>query len=247
MPRTWKPSQKELSVYEQLLKKYNKMRQQVIKAHRALEEHTPSGRMPSLVVPERHRKMTLRQIQIGGRRLFKLKLRQLKTNIRGGLGAFFKRYKDGYLELYRDLIGETPELNPFHSSAKGFLYSEEQIKLAHINEPELAKFMRTYNDIVRLNPAVFTLLIKSGKIPSFQRLYDELGRGLTFPEKVVDETHKAVRFWGYRLNTREGVKWANETLKGEKKAIERYIKYVHKDTEKIRKGIKVAKGIFDEE
>ena len=93
MAKQWKPTEKQINTYEELVKRYNKIRNQIIKAHRSLEKRTPTGRMPSLVVPERQRKMSIRQITISGRRLYGIKIRQLKKVVHGGLQAFYNDYK----------------------------------------------------------------------------------------------------------------------------------------------------------
>ena len=223
MAKQWKPTQKQISTYEELVKKYNKIRKQIINAHRNLEKQTPTGRMPSLVVPERHRKMTLRQMRITGKMLFKLKVKQLSKIVNRGLKGFYQDYKRSYLELYRTyIIGEEPDGLAFGTTP--LYYTDEQIKLTALNDKDMAKFMQTYNDIVRLNPYVFAFLIKSGKMPEFKQLYSELGKGLTFPESFVEQSHRAVKNWGYFMNTKEGGELLKKYFEGDKRAIQKAMK-----------------------
>ena len=190
MARQWKPTQKQLTTYEQLVKQYNKMRKQIVKSHRALEDHIGAGRMPSLVVPERHRKMSIRQIRVSGRRLFNLKVKQLKKVVHGGLQKFYSDYKKSYLELYRKyLIQEDP-----YGYQERF-YSELQIK--EEKDPEMRQFMRDYNSIVNMNGTVFALLVKTGRIPEFKYLYAQFQQDLSTYENYGQALHKAIRMAKY--------------------------------------------------
>ena len=235
MAKQWKPTERQLSTYEMLTKKYNKLRNQIIKAHKNLESVTPTGRMPALVVPERHRKMSLRQIIVSGRLLFKLKLKQLSKVVNHGLDGFYKDYKRSYLELYRNyIIGENPEGLAFKTVP--MFYTEEQMNTTKINDPEMAKFMGIYNSIVRLNPYVFAFLIKSGKIPEFKQLYSELGKGLTFPESFVSQTAKAVKNWGYFMNTREASALLRKYFEGDAHAIKKAMKLMRIDLYRYQTG-----------
>lgn len=182
----WKPTQKQISQYEMLLKKYNKIRNQIVRAHKSLEKRTPTGRMPSLVVPERQHKMSMRQMRITGRQVFNLKIKQLKKVVHGGLQAFYSDYKKSYLELYRNyIIGYDPD------GYQGRFYSALQIKEAEI--PELAQFMHDYNSIVNMNGTVFALLVKTGRMPEFKYLYAQFSSDLTPYENYGLKFHKAVR------------------------------------------------------
>lgn len=186
MAKKWNPSENQISAYEQILKRYNKIRKQIISAHHNLEQIVPSGRMPSLVVPERHRKMTLRQMRLTGRRVFLLKLRQLKKVVHGGLQAFYSDYKKSYLQLYRDyIIQDMPE------GYQNRFYSDLQIKEA--DSPEMAQFMHDYNSLVNMNGTVFTLLLKMGKIPQFKYLYAQFVQDLDTYDNFAKLFHKAIR------------------------------------------------------
>ena len=195
MAKQWSPTQRQITEYERLVKAYNKMRRQIRKVHKAFEREDEGGRVPALVLPERHRKMSLRQIRLSGRKLFQLKLKQLRSVVKGGLKGFYKQYKASYLELYRTyIIGLDPEYNPF-GNGEGFLYSEMQIKEVAIDDPNMAQFMRDYNNIVRMNPSIFAFLIKSGKIPAFKKIYEELvgsGSGASFYESFAKVMHNMV-------------------------------------------------------
>lgn len=182
----WKPTEKQLTTYEKLLKEYNKIRKQIISAHKQLEKETSTGRMPSLVVPERQRKMSARHIRITGRQLFNLKIKQLKKVVHGGLQSFYSDYKKSYLELYRNyIIGEDPE------GYQGRYYSEFQIK--EETDPQMQQFMHDYNSIVNMNGTVFALLVKSGRIPEFKYLYMQFAQDTTPYDNYGNMMHTAIR------------------------------------------------------
>lgn len=196
MAKIWSPTQKQYSEYERLLKRYNKIRNKIKKVHRYFSDADEGGRVPALVLPERHRKMTMQQIRISGRKLFQLKLKQLRSVVSGGMKSFYKSYKASYLELYRTyIIQESPEYTPFNNGAP-FLYSDMQIKEMAIDDPKMGQFMNDYNDIVRMSPEIFAYLLKSGKIPAFKAIYADLvgsGTNATFYESFADVMHQFVR------------------------------------------------------
>ena len=120
---------------------------------------------------------------------FNLKMKQLRKLVSGGYQEFYKDFKSQYLELYQQLLEESPELNPF-GRGKGFLYSEEQMKLASKEE---AQFMRDYNAIVHMNPMVFAYLIKTGRIPEFKKLYAQFQGEVRTQENWLDAMDKAIK------------------------------------------------------
>ncbi len=185
----WKISKKQYSRYEELLKQYNKMRKQITTVHRNLESVTPSSRMPSLVVPQRHRKMSVNRFNISGKMLYKLTVRNLNKMVKYGLKGFYREYKNAYMELYREyLIREDPEI-PRGLSLEGVYYSKEQIAKA---TEEIGSLMHAYNKIANMNPYVFAYLIKTGKIPVFQKLYNELLGGFVVEEKFTSQMNSAI-------------------------------------------------------
>lgn len=188
MPK--KITEQEYTEYEKILKKYQRMRRKIIKAHKQIAEQSHSySRLPQLVAPERETKISLKKFRLTGRRIFNLKMKQLRKLVSGGYQEFYKDFKSQYLELYQQLLEESPELNPF-GRGKGFLYSEEQMKLASKEE---AQFMRDYNAIVHMNPMVFAYLIKTGRIPEFKKLYAQFQGEVRTQENWLDAMDKAIK------------------------------------------------------
>ena len=197
-----KITQQEYNEYEKLLKKYQRMRRKIIRAHEQIAERSRNfSRLPQMVAPERQTKVSLSSFRLTGRRIFAMKMRQLKKFVSGGYQAFYKEFKAQYLGLYQQLLEESPEKNPF-GRGKGFLYSEEQMKLASQDE---AQFMRTYNEIVRMNPMVFAYLIKTGRIPEFKKLYAQFQGEVRTQENWLNAMEKAVKM-ARRFNPNDA-KW----------------------------------------
>lgn len=185
-----KITEQEYSEYEKLLKKYQRMRRKIIKAHKNIAESSRSfSRLPQMVAPERETKVSLRAFRMTGRRAFRMKTRYLKKLVMGGYQEFYKDFKKQYLKLYQQLLDEEPEYNPF-GTGEGFLYSEFQIKTASKDE---AEFMRNYNNIVRMNPMVFAYLVKTGRIPEFKKLYAQFQGEVRTQENWLDAMSKAIR------------------------------------------------------
>lgn len=199
MPK--KITEAEYSEYERILKKYQRMRRAIIRGHKSLiEQSRAPSRLPQMVAPERETKISLAKFRLTGRRIFALKMRQLKKLVSGGFQEFYKEYKYQYLELYQRLLDESPEgytaLQLYNHYNKGFklgnpiLYSEDQIKFASKDE---AEFMRNYNAIVRMNPMVFAYLIKSGRMPEFRHLYQQFLGEVRTQENWLDAMSKAIK------------------------------------------------------
>lgn len=183
-------TEQEYSEYEKLLKKYQRMRRKIIKAHKNIAESSRSfSRLPQMVAPERETKVSLRAFRMTGRRAFRMKMRYLKKLVMGGYQEFYKDFKKQYLKLYQQLLDEEPEYNPF-GSGEGFLYSEYQIKTASKDE---AEFMRNYNNVVRMNPMVFAYLVKTGRIPEFKKLYAQFQGEVRTQENWLDAMSKAIK------------------------------------------------------
>lgn len=197
---TKKITEQEYSEYEKLLKKYQRMRRKIIKAHKNIAESSRSfSRLPQMVAPERETKVSLRAFRMTGRRAFRMKMRYLKKLVMGGYQEFYKDFKKQYLKLYQQLLDEPPEeytaLQNYWRS-RGFdggdavFYSEYQIKTASKDE---AEFMRNYNNIVRMNPMVFAYLVKTGRIPEFKKLYAQFQGEVRTQENWLDAMSKAIK------------------------------------------------------
>ena len=195
-----KITEKEYSEYTKILKKYQQMRRNIIKAHNnfANTSKAPS-RLPQLVAPERERKLSLSQIRLTPRKVFNAKLRHLNKVVKEGYYGFYKDFKRQYLKLYRSLLEEEPELNPKNPEGKGYLYSDYQI---HLASKEEGQFMKDYNALVRMSPYVFAYLLKTGRIPAFKKLYQQFKGEVSVEENFLGQFHKAI-VMAYRFKVKD--------------------------------------------
>lgn len=226
------------SEYERIQKEYNKMRKRVTKKILRLRDEITSGRIPSLVVPQRRRKIPLRTAMKMSRRMLRQRMRELYRFVTHFETDLYRSIKQGYLELYRTyIIQEDTEYNPFankYPDREGFLYSEEQIKLE--TNPKLAQFMRDYNMIVRMNPERFATLLYTGKLPSFQKLYEEFsGKGFSFGESWADQLHEAIRLRAVKEEDMEDVIESRQHYVENEKRTKYYVR-------KEKQGVKTYKN-----
>ena len=221
----WTP--KQISAYEEMLKRYKKLRQQVIKVHKHFEEVTPTGRLPSLVVPKKIRKMSQRQMRMSGRKMYQMRMRELRKYVGKDIfGQYMKDYKRTYMELWRSyLIKEDPE-------GRFGRFTEEQIKLASINEPETARLMELYNSTNQLSAEQFFLALKSGKIPSFAKLYNEAVGDFEVEEKFLSGLSQGLK-WARRVRTSE----ARGILQGASRPKKPSVRGTHMSIQKGKKTI----------
>ena len=224
--------------YERIQKEYNKLRKNLKKKFNVWKEDNTSGRLPSVVIPQRQRKLTQRQAMRMSRRQLRMRIKAMYGFVQKGMKGFFKEFKKSYLELYKTyIIIDDPELNPF-GNEKGFLYSQEQIKLQEVSDPKMAQFMRDYNAIVRMNPERFATLIYTGKIPQFHKIYDELVKGkwgFNGYESFAEDLHNAIRLRGVVNESEEDFNKTQKHYEDNEDDTRMRMNYVYIDTQKTRR------------
>lgn len=177
----WKPSNAQMSEYNRLLRKHNKMRQAIIDFHRKQEKEHGFGRVPSLVLPTEHKRRTRMQWKITGRQIFNQTMRELRRFANGlGLHDFYKDYKSNLLELIRERIINEPLGAGMNARIKkNWYFSDDQIEAKREDDPDIAELMKVYNRLARLSPEVVVYAYKTGRIPEFKVLYEEFLQGNT--------------------------------------------------------------------
>ena len=185
------------SQYEEILRKYNNMRKRITRRISKLKDDSKGGRLPSMVVPQRQRKIQQRTAMKMSRRMLRMKIKALYGMVRKGEESFFKDFKRSYLELYRAyIIEENPEL-------KNGMYSKEQIELMAITDSQMAQFMHDYNAIVRMNPKRFITRLYTGKIPEFKWLYREIVLGISGYQSFAEQMHEAIKLKSVRSESED--------------------------------------------
>lgn len=166
----WSPTQRELRLYDELVKKSNQVRRVLKKSRNNQEKETPVGRLPALVVPTQKKssnRVNWRRIRREmSRQEWRRKLKEFKLMFGEGMKSYLREtYKKGYLLLWQEHIGELPE-------GKFGRYSEEQMAEAG---DKMAKFMEMYNRINGMSPIAFYHMAQKGFLVDFQFIYDDLG------------------------------------------------------------------------
>lgn len=180
---SWRPSQKALNRFDELVKQNNKLRKQLLRRRSQLEK-SDEGRvyaLPSLVVPEKAQpsaKINFRKIK---REEFQAKMRALSQAVTGGLEGWYKRnYKRPILEAWRTAIeqviteeygdtGVLPISTVFGKKTIG-KYTKETMEAY----PDLKPYMEMYNRLYSMNIAQFMYMYDRGYLPPFKYIYNEM-------------------------------------------------------------------------
>lgn len=178
----WTPTQRELKLYDELVRKSNQVRRVLLKSRKNQEKETPVGRLPALVVPTKKKLSNkinwTRFRKEMGKRAWRRKLKEFKAMFGEGMKSYLKEtYKKGYLMLWEEHIGERPE-------GKFGRYSQEQIALAG---DKIGRFMEMYNKILVMSPISFYHMAQRGFLVDFQFIYDDLGgKELGFIDQQIE-------------------------------------------------------------
>lgn len=181
MPKKWKPSLKQLSVYDELLARQNKARKRILKRRRIAEETSIVGRgLPDLVVPKKQRRYK-DLMRYSGRfdsyEEYRNQIRALQ-DLYGGKGSpelqFYRSsYRNHILGLIKDWIRDYAN---FTEKPKGYFgkYSDEQLQVASIIADGGEKFLQLYNKLISLSVGEFMSLYDLGFIPKLKYIYAEM-------------------------------------------------------------------------
>lgn len=217
--------------YERIQKEYNKLRKRLIKKTRRFEERNETGRLPSLVIPERKRKIQLRTAMRMSRREMWRRINALRKVVNAGESGFFKLFKRSYFELYRSVIGEQPE------AFNGFKYSEQQIAEMYNVDSKMASLMESYNALFQMPSEIFYLLLKRGDIPSFKMIYAEAIGGVSYYESVLDRLSEISHDWKRMIKTGNiSQEEINQMSIKTRKEI-RSVIYAREKSENVKRGI----------
>lgn len=194
MPKKWKPSLKQLSVYDELLARQNKTRKLLLKRRKRAEEETSFGRgLPDLIIPKkqrRYRDLMRYLTRFDSYEEYRNQIRALQM-LYGGKGSpefqFYRSsYRNNILNLIKEWIGDY--LN-FNEKPKGYFgkYSDEQIQIASIIADGGEKFLLLYNKMISLSIGEFMTMYDSGYIPKLKYIYAEMKGIGSIEFSFVDE------------------------------------------------------------
>ena len=194
MAKKWTPSEKQLKLYDELLKRQNITRKRLLRRRRITEEEGSTGRpLPDLIIPmkaRRYRDMSRYSLRFDSYADYRNKIRALQL-LYGGKGSpelqFYKEnYRKNILDLIKGWIDS--EIN-FRQKPAGYFgkYSEEQIMIANQSAEDGGKFLELYNKMISLSIGEFMVMYDSGYFPKLQYIYDEMKTVGSVSFSYVDE------------------------------------------------------------
>lgn len=179
MAKKWKPTQRMLNRYDELVKAQNKLRKQLLKRRQKAEKETSVGRLPDLVIPERAKSSSRINWAVVKNKMFWDKMRAMSAVVTGGIEGWYKRnYKRPIMEAWRDAIesvisefyGET-NIRPERTfGGAEVAYTKEQME----EYPEIAEYMKAFNALQRMPIGEFMYMYDTGYIPAFKYIYNEM-------------------------------------------------------------------------
>lgn len=206
MAKKWTPSLKQLSLYDELLKRQNQTRKRLLKRRRIAEtEGSSFGRpLPDLVLPmkvRRFRDVSRYSKRFDSYKDYQEKMRALRS-LFGSKGDptfnYFKAtYRANILKLLRSWIEE--KLNFRLPPEAHGRYSKEQIELANYIGEDAGKYLEFYNKLINLETSEFQTMYDTGLIPRMRYIYNEMEGVGQF--SVIDEFIQNVK--DYRRMIRE--------------------------------------------
>lgn len=189
MAKKWTPTQKQLSFYDELLRRQNEVRKQVLRRRRIAEEGGTFGSLPDLVIPMKAKRYRdLSRYHFDSYAEYR-KARQRLSELYGGkspLKTWYKTaYKGNIMAILKDWIEnkygykETPEDKKQWNSKEPTLYSDFQIE----NAPEgLSRLLEIYNLIEKTDISVFMAMYDLKSFPSLHIIYDDVTGEANFGE-----------------------------------------------------------------
>lgn len=175
MAKKWKPSQKQLSIYDELLKRQNEVRKQVLRRRKIIEGEGTGRTLPDLIVPMKARRSRDLNYSFNSYEDFRKKLKALKDlygmNDDATEHFYREKYKNNILGILKDWLGVNP-------TGKFGKYEEGDM----LNNPELERYMLVYNDLVSLDIGTLMAMYDSGMIPSLRYIYQDMQGKTSFSE-----------------------------------------------------------------
>ena len=180
MAKKWTPSQKQLSLYDELLKRQNITRKRLLKRRRIAEEEGSSfGRpLPDLVIPvkaRRHRNLS--SYKFNSYEEYRQKIKALQQLYGGKGDPLLRYYKETYKKNILTLIrGWVEDILGFKYAPDGYFgrYSDEQIQIANQMANDGGRFLELYNKMIGLSTGEFMTMYDSGFFPKMKYIYEEM-------------------------------------------------------------------------
>ena len=188
MAKRWKPSLKQASEYDELLRKQNITRKRLLRIRRITEEESYSGRtgLPDLILPKKARRYrdlsryTFNSYEEFRELKAKLKAEYSDFELSFSKAHYFQNYKNAILSMLQE---EFDKRNIVYDMDKSGLpkgegwrgrFTDEQIEDLTYKAPELKKFIEFFNKVAGMNTDSFITMYFSGEIPVLKYIYLEM-------------------------------------------------------------------------
>lgn len=203
MAKKWTPSLKQLSAYDELLKRQNIARKRILRRRKIAEEEGGGRPLPDLVIPmkaRRHRDVT--KYKFDSYKEYREKMKALQ-NLYGGKSSpeyqfYNEKYRKNILGLIKEWIGK---YIGFTENPKGYFgkYSNEQIFTLSQVGNDFEKFLIMYNNLISMFTGEFMAMYDTGYIPRLKYIYNAMnGEKLSEIDEFID------MFSEWRRQIREG-------------------------------------------
>lgn len=218
MAREWRPTQKALDRYDELVKQQNKLRRQLLRRRKKVEETSDSGRLPSLIIPAKGVKSIKIDWRQVGAKEFRRKMKMLSNLVTGGLQGWYKRnYKDAILLAWRQGLEEAI-LQEYKENIKIVARKSELDQLAFGEDvkmleggyftqdlmeeyPKFKEHFELYNRLQRMEIGVFMEMYDRGMFPLFKFIYLEM-IGSTSENSFLEELKDSINVQYKMINSR---------------------------------------------
>lgn len=182
MAKKWTPSLKQLSLYDELLKRQNITRKRLLKRRRIAEQEGSSfGRpLPDLVLPmkvRRHRNVMRYANQFNSYEEYRAKIRALQQLYGGKGDPLLRYYKETYKKNILALVkGWVTDVLGYNIAPQGYFgkYSDEQIQDSNQVANDGGRFLELYNKFIGMSTGEFMAMYDSGFIPKMKYIYEEM-------------------------------------------------------------------------
>ena len=178
-----RPSQRTIEIYNSLVEKQNEVRRRLKRIHAHAEEAFGAGRLPSLIVPPKAKKIRTNYfndfVHKHSRKQVEKKLsnfwetyRQSKSLFGQGLRSYLSRVvKQGYVDLWKDQM-----LTQLGIWGEGYAGRFTEIQIKEASESD-KKFMLAFNRMISLPAEMFYIMLMRKEIIQFQFIYQEMTYG----------------------------------------------------------------------
>lgn len=188
MAKKWSPSLKQLSAYDELLRRQNITRKRLLKMRRVTEEEGVGAPLPDLVLPTKaKRTRDISRYHFDSYEAYRREMKYLYENyskfeLSWTKQHYYRNYKDAILSMLSDKLGELG-IN-FDTDERGFLkpegtagrFTKEQIEdYTHLTKAEyLEDYFNFYNSICGMSSKKFLAMYQAGNIPMLKYIYQEV-------------------------------------------------------------------------